>query len=427
MIRLNYNISEHLDNIIDYRKSFFKELDINFKKIISNRTNATFFTISITNISLLSYLYSQGLVNSIMEQLTANIKNIFNEDLILQEIIEPGVIVVLLNCKEGEISRKAYQINNIIQFLGSDLTNEPFHLISIISSINIPTETECAKDAFKKTCYILSNVNKNNEEYFFPYASFQDKTYIMKKKFTLANCLKQAIVEKKIRFAFQPIISSKTGKVAHYESLLRLINKEGKIISAGPFIQIAEEMGFVNLIDDLALELVVEELKNNPEIHLAFNLSSLGISNDVWLKKFKNLLSDSDLASRLIVEITETAAQRDLGKSAYFIASIQDLGCQVALDDFGAGYTSFRQLKALPIDIIKIDGSFIKDIAENSNNLLFVKTLINMSKSFGFKSVAEFVENGEIAKTLIELNVDYMQGNYFCPAINYRNWHKGEI
>lgn len=204
--------------------------------------------------------------------------------------------------------------------------------------------------------------------------------------------------------------------------MLRIVKDDGKIISAGPFIQIAEEMGFVNLIDDLVLEMVVEELNNHPEVSLSVNLSGHGINNNQWLLKSKKLLKNSQIATRLIIEITETVAQKDLSKSAYFIASLQDMGCKVALDDFGAGYTSFRQLKALPIDIIKIDGSFIRDIAENSNNLLFVKTIINMSKEFGFKSIAEFVETGQIAKKLIELKVDYMQGNYFCPAVNYRNW-----
>ena len=101
---------------------------------------------------------------------------------------------------------------------------------------------------------------------------------------------------------------------------------------------------------------------------------------------------------------------------------MQEMGCKVALDDFGAGHTSFKQLKMLPVDVIKIDGCFVRDIIQNTENQIFVKTLIDIIRALGLKSVAEFVENGEIAKLLLDLKVDYMQGNYFCPALNYRSW-----
>ena len=103
------------------------------------------------------------------------------------------------------------------------------------------------------------------------------------------------------------------------------------------------------------------------------------------------------------------------------------MGCQVALDDFGSGYTSFRQLKALSVDMVKIDGAFIKDLTDNSDNRFFVKTLLDFTKGFGLQSVAEFVEKGETAKMLMELGVDYMQGYYFGKPENYRSWlNKGE-
>jgi len=128
------------------------------------------------------------------------------------------------------------------------------------------------------------------------------------------------------------------------------------------------------------------------------------------------------------VEITETAAHRDLRKAAYFVAAIQSVGGCVALDDFGSGYTSFRQLKSLSVDLVKIDGAFVKDIAQNADSRFFVKTLLEFSHGFGLHAVAEFVENGEIAKILMELGVDYMQGYYFGKRENHRSWvNSGEF
>ena len=126
--------------------------------------------------------------------------------------------------------------------------------------------------------------------------------------------------------------------------------------------------------------------------------------------------------ARLIFEITETAVHGDLKHSARFCAEVQALGCMVALDDFGSGYTSFRQLKTLSIDFVKIDGAFIRDLTDNADSRLFVKTMLDFIRGFGLKSVAEFVENGEIAKMLMELGVDYLQGYYFGKPENHRSW-----
>jgi EAL domain-containing protein (putative c-di-GMP-specific phosphodiesterase class I) len=103
------------------------------------------------------------------------------------------------------------------------------------------------------------------------------------------------------------------------------------------------------------------------------------------------------------------------------------MGIRIALDDFGSGYTSFRQLKALSVDMVKIDGVFIKDLAQSADNQFFVKTLLDFAQGFGLETVAEFVENGEITKILMEMGVDMMQGYYFGKPINHRAWlNEGE-
>jgi EAL domain-containing protein (putative c-di-GMP-specific phosphodiesterase class I) len=116
--------------------------------------------------------------------------------------------------------------------------------------------------------------------------------------------------------------------------------------------------------------------------------------------------------------------QRNLAKIEHFVEMVQSWGCSVAIDDFGAGYTSFTQLKTLNVDYIKIDGAFIRDIIENPGSKLFVRTLMGFAKAHGLRTVAEFVENGEIAKVLIEMDVDYLQGYYFSKPVTHRPWIK---
>lgn len=274
----------------------------------------------------------------------------------------------------------------------------------------------------------VSQLTDASDDVMSDYETAEDLSALSRQHMEMANIIHQAMSEKRFRLAFQPIIDAKSGKIAHYEALLRLHSHEGKISSAGTLIPIAERMGMVHLLDEMTLEMVVKELRYDPDVVMAFNVSNETTRSPSWIKKFREYLHETpEIGARMICEITETAAHRDLKQAAMFCADLQAQGVEVALDDFGSGYTSFRQLKSLSVDMVKIDGSFIKDLTDNSDSRFFVKTLLDFTAGFGLKSVAEFVENGETAKMLMELGVDYLQGYYFGKPDNIRRWlDKGE-
>jgi EAL domain-containing protein (putative c-di-GMP-specific phosphodiesterase class I) len=232
----------------------------------------------------------------------------------------------------------------------------------------------------------------------------------------------KACIEGRVRLAFQPVVRTSDFKATHYECLLRIITEEGEIISAGPFIEAAEDFGFAVFIDKLVFRMAVEELKRNPDIYLAVNCSSLSMYGNEWLSLAQSLISDSKIASRLMVEITETSSRRDLAVMTKFVEHLKRFGCLVALDDFGAGYTSFAQLKVLNVDIIKIDGLFIKDFLVSNESRAFVKLLLEFAKRCKMKTIAEFVETKEVADILTEYGVDYLQGHYFGSAKLEKPW-----
>jgi EAL domain-containing protein (putative c-di-GMP-specific phosphodiesterase class I) len=133
---------------------------------------------------------------------------------------------------------------------------------------------------------------------------------------------------------------------------------------------------------DLALDFLTE----NPQLQLAINISGLTASDQSWLRRMSALLKGRpDVAKRLIVEVTETSALIDIEESARFLQTIRELGCRVAVDDFGAGYTSFRHLKALTLDIVKIDGSFVKNLAGNVDNQLFIRNLMGLADTYAWR------------------------------------------
>lgn len=240
---------------------------------------------------------------------------------------------------------------------------------------------------------------------------------------TLSN-LKSAIKGRLARFAFQPIIDCRSGDAAYYECLLRIPNDKGELISAGRSIMLAEKYGIIHFVDEAAIEMAAKELEEAEDLKLSVNISNIGFLDDRLITKMKKCLSNRKVASRLIIEITETAVNNDLKKTNEFVSAIRDLGCKIAIDDFGAGSSSLSQLKNIKFDILKIDGSLIRDIANNEYDRFLVEMLVKIASEVGAKTVAEFVEDGSIAKYLLDLNVDYMQGNFFSPAQNFRSWGK---
>jgi EAL domain-containing protein (putative c-di-GMP-specific phosphodiesterase class I) len=147
---------------------------------------------------------------------------------------------------------------------------------------------------------------------------------------------------------------------------------------------------------------------------LSLNVSGTSANDQPWLNSFVDYVRDnSAVADRLTVELTETAALHAFEENARFISRLRELGCSVAIDDFGAGYTSFRNLQVFNFDMVKIDGSYIKDIAQSPDNQLFARTLVGLAKNFQLKTVAEWVDSEEDAKLLCEYGIDFLQGYIF--------------
>ena len=234
------------------------------------------------------------------------------------------------------------------------------------------------------------------------------------------NLLRSALLENKAKFMYQPVVDRKSGNIEYYECLLRVFDEENNPISVGPMIEDAESKGLINIVDFTVIEMAVKELVEDKKINLSVNISNIGVLNKRLLKKIENLLKKYDVAKRLIIEITETSLNQDFVNTKKFIDTLHQYGCRFALDDFGSGFTSFKQLLNLPIDIIKIDGSYIRDILSNNHSRFFVEALINLAEDLGIKTVAEFVENGEIAKFLIDIKIGAMQGDFFLPASEER-------
>ncbi|MBV8938826.1 MAG: EAL domain-containing protein [Alphaproteobacteria bacterium] len=404
--------------------AFLVRLQETIESCMEEHRSGCLLLISVDNLAMVLSAYghdiSETLMHTLVEQLAAQVLGPYDSI----ERLQRDQIGIVLNDSGAESSeRTAARILNIVQNYGRDnFATATLHAIASIGAVHFPEETRDARDAMDKAYVAL---HCTQEGMYRPYPVSRAKADFSRQEMGLANYLHCAFQENRLRMAWQPVIATGTGQVAHYEGLLRLTNLKGQIVSAGPLIPVAEKMGLIDTIDQMVLERVAKELRLSPDVSLAFNVSNVTTVNPAWLERAHELIEETpDIAPRMSVEITETAVHRDLRRVAYFVASLQSLGCQVALDDFGSGYTSFRQLKALSVDMVKIDGVFVKDLATSADNRFFVKTLLDFIRGFGLKSVAEFVENGEIAKILMDMGVDYLQGYYFGKPDNHRRWLK---
>lgn len=221
-----------------------------------------------------------------------------------------------------------------------------------------------------------------------------------------------ALAEGRMSLHFQPVFRAEDHQfIAFNESLLRLTMPNGDLRNAGQFVPQLEHIDIGRRLDHFALKETLVEMQCNPTLRLSVNMSALSIADSEWLAMLKHAARRTpDLCERLIIEITETAAMSDPEKTVKFKRSVAELGSRFALDDFGSGATCFRYLRDFRFDIIKIDGTFIRDLPHNPDNRILVESMVRISKHFEMFTVAEFVETQAEAECARLLGVDCLQG-----------------
>ena len=345
-----------------------------------------------------------------------------NSTVRIVEISDPSKLYIILQGDLTIADQLAHKIYNAIQVYIDEDYPESYFKCSIGAIKFDNSSSKNIKILLSKLNYNLK-IFENYSNYHVYERDAIDLEFLRTQNVNL-NLFRSALLNNQVRFFYQPVISSKTRQLEYYECLLRVPSKQGEYISAGPIIQYAEGKGLVNLIDLTVVEMAVKQLVQDKNLKLSINISNIGVLNKELLIKIRQLLTKFDVAHRLIIEITETSFNQDFVTTKDFINVLHSYGCAVALDDFGSGYTSFSQILELPIDIIKIDGKYVKDMLVNHKHRIFVEALINLAHNLNIKTTAEFVETQDIAELLTQMNVCSMQGNYFSEAIKDLNKDK---
>ena len=261
----------------------------------------------------------------------------------------------------------------------------------------------------------LQTAKKDHKDYMVFYDEL-DKLQEYENNMFWTKQLKSAFIRDNIEVYFQPLINNKTLKVDKYECLVRLIDDEGKVVAPFFFLDISKKSNQYTKLTKVVIEKSFKKFEHL-DFEFSVNISYEDIEDPSFLDFIKNMLQKYNVSNKVVFEILEDENVKDYSHLILFVDQIKDLGCKVAIDDFGSGYSNFEHILKMNIDYLKIDASLIKNIATDENSYQITKTIVEFAKNLNLQTIAEYVENKEIFELTKELGVDYSQGYYFSPPI----------
>ncbi|MDH5355750.1 MAG: EAL domain-containing protein, partial [Gammaproteobacteria bacterium] len=324
--------------------------------------------------------------------------------------------VLIEHCSLEQAQRVAEALRQNIEKFQFSWEGQPFRIGVSIGLVEINETTTNLTELLKQAdaaCYMAKDLGRNRIHTYFP----EDVELARRLgQMHWVSGINQALEEDRFCLYAQAIMPLGGGTDQHYELLLRMLNERGEIIPPSAFLPAAERYDLISLIDAWVVRNALKLLADNPEflqrVHfITINLSGPSMSSEEFLEAVYSQIKAAGIdPGKICFEVTETAAISNLSAAVTFIKTLKKIGCYFALDDFGSGLSSFGYLKQLPVDYLKIDGMFVKDMVENPIDHAMVKSINDIGQVMGMKTIAEFVENDQIIEKLGEIGVNYVQG-----------------
>jgi diguanylate cyclase (GGDEF)-like protein len=331
--------------------------------------------------------------------------------------------VVLRNCTPDDLTAAAERLLDAAREDVIETAAGPVAVTVTIGGIVAPRHARSADEMLERAHEALATAKAKRRGSFEAYRPSVERDMLRRESIRATDEIVAALNERRIVVAYEPVVETRSRRTAFYEALMRIRRTDGRLIPASAVIPIAERLGLVRLIDCRVLQLVLADLAAAPHLNASVNLSPETAGDpDWWAVLNAQVRAHPDIAGRLTLEITETAAVHHIGDASGFVTRAKDLGCRIAIDDFGAGFTSFRNLRRLQVDIVKIDGSFVQNLRRSADDRAFVRSLIELGRALGLKTVAEWVQDEEAAALLAEWGCDYLQGELVGTASTERPW-----
>ena len=387
--------------------------------------NCAFLVASLDRLAMINDNYGFDAADEVIVEAGARLARTLRSTDVIGRTAGNKFGVILRNCSDRELALVADRLRASVRDRTIDTRSGMVSATCSVGAVLLPQGASSSQEAMLRAEETLTRARSAGRDGFAVYEASPQLETARLRLMGIGDEVVAALKDDRLVFAYQPIIDAKTRLVTHHECLLRMRRPDGTVMAAGHFIPAAEQLGLVRLVDRRALEMTVAQLHEHQNIVLGVNVSGTTAGDPSWLKSFIDYVrANAAVAKRMIVELTETAALHHFEENANFVSQLRELGCRVAIDDFGAGYTSFRNLQMLHVDMVKIDGAYVQGLVTSPDNQIFVRTLVDLAKNFNLKTVAEWVGSAEEAALLESFGIDYFQGFYFGQPVLEPDWAK---
>jgi diguanylate cyclase (GGDEF)-like protein len=388
-----------------------------------SRTSCGFLLVAIDHLANLNEAYGFDAAEEVIAQVAKRIRARARGKDYLGRFSGNKFGVILTSCTADEMAIAADRLLAGVRDETITTAAGPVAVTVTIGGVTAPRHARTVPEILSRAQEALHDARQKRHGSFAAYRPNIERDALRRDNVRATDEIVAALNERRIALAFEPVVEAKTRKVAFYECLIRVHRPDGRLAHANEIVPVAERVGLMRMLDYRVLELVVKELAAAPALTATVNVSPASmVDPDWWAGLGAMLRANSSAAGRLIIEITETAAIHDIDDARGFVTRVKDLGCRIAIDDFGAGNTSFRNLRKLGVDIVKIDGAFVQNICKSGDDRAFVQTLIDLPHRLGLKTVAEWVQDEQAAKLLSDWGCDCLQGALIGLASDARPW-----
>ena len=348
---------------------------------------------------------------------------------------------ILNDCDEHALIIAAERFRDAVRDEAIDCDGASVRADVAIGAVMLPHHALTGAMAANRAEEALGDARRDVDRHLNLYEPSAARDALRRRNVEVAETIQRGLAEDRFVLAYQPIASAVDRTIISYEALSRLVLPSEEIVSGGPYVEAAEKLGFIRRLDMRALTLVMADLQSSPSLRLSVNVSPETLADPAWLSMLvAGARRDGDALRRLTIEITETAALSRLDDLRHMVATVRDIGCRIAIDDFGSGHTSLRMLRDIKPDWLKIDGAFIRDIGHDADAVVFVKALTTLAGHFGIRTVAEFVQDEASAALLAELGITAFQGKLIgeprlragpgatvLDGLNDEGWLRGSV
>jgi diguanylate cyclase (GGDEF)-like protein len=394
----------------------------------AGKSFATFAVAAIQNLDTVNEAYGYEVADEVISAMAQRLRVVMRMGDGIGRYAGSKFGIILNSCSETDLPIALERLLSAARENVIETSKGPVWALLSIGAVVLPSMACTGVEARARAEESLSVALRRESDSFVIYQSSETITKDRMLNARCATAIVEGLRSEKFELAFQPMVSVATGDITCHEALLRMRDHAGELVDAIHLVPIAERLGLIRLIDRSVVRLAIETLHRYGDARLSVNVSATTANDPRWSSQILETIENSQIvADRLTVEITETTALNDLSSARAFLEHLRKLGCCVAIDDFGVGFTSFRGLRDLPIDVIKLDGSYCRDLTMGSENAYFARTLIEMAHHFGIRTVAEWVETASDAAVLTALGIDFLQGNHIGEVSVLPPWAASEV